>query len=276
MSDPVLPVASAPVPEPWLTLLTLLLGFATGALSGMFGVGGAVISTPGIRSLGASPIEAVGSTLPSIIPSSITGSLRYARAGLIRARVVAVTGLTGAVASVAGAVLAEVIPGNGRPLMLATAILIAITSFRMRRGPTERELATAEPIAATPVDETAWRLVVIGAVAGLLSGLLGIGGGIVMVPMFTVWLGLDVKEAVGSSLACVGLLALPGTVTHAALDNVDWSFAIPLAVAAVPGAWTGAHITIGAEERTVRLLVSSVLGGIAVLYAVLETVALVS
>jgi len=267
------------MPEPWLTLLTLVVGFATGMLSGMFGVGGAVISTPAVRTLGASPIEAVGSTLPSIIPSSITGSLRYARAGLIRGRVFLVTGLCGATASIGGAVLAEVVPGGGHVLMLATALLIAVTAYRMRQGPTETEvtdteLAVVDTVATITHDDTWWKLVMIGVAAGLLSGLLGIGGGILLVPMFTTWLHLEVKEAVGTSLACVGLLAIPGTITHSVLDNVEWSFAIPLAISAIPGAWIGSRFTIGASERTIRLLVASVLGTVAVIYAVLELVAL--
>ena len=59
---------------PWQIALVLVVGFFTGVLSGMFGVGGAVISTPAIRALGASPLEAIGSTLPSILPSSISGT----------------------------------------------------------------------------------------------------------------------------------------------------------------------------------------------------------
>ena len=54
--------------EPWQTILTLAAGVATGVLSGMFGVGGAVVSTPAIRVLGATPLEAIGSTIPSIDP----------------------------------------------------------------------------------------------------------------------------------------------------------------------------------------------------------------
>ena len=69
--------------------LTLLVGFGAGVLSGMFGIGGAVVSTPAIRVLGASALEAIGSTLPSILPSSISGSFRYHRERLIRGRVVA-------------------------------------------------------------------------------------------------------------------------------------------------------------------------------------------
>jgi uncharacterized membrane protein YfcA len=50
-------------------VLTAVIGFGTGVLSGMFGIGGAVVSTPAIRALGASPLAAVGSTIPSILPS---------------------------------------------------------------------------------------------------------------------------------------------------------------------------------------------------------------
>ena len=76
-------------PGPLRDGLTVLLGGLTDALSGLFGVGGAVISTPGIRALGASAVVAVGTTLPSIIPGAASGALRYRREGLIDVRSVA-------------------------------------------------------------------------------------------------------------------------------------------------------------------------------------------
>src|SRR5262249_7339312 len=88
--------------EPWSTILTLVAGVATGVLSGMFGVGGAVVSTPAIRALGATPLEAVGSTLPSIVPSAVSGSLRYRREGLIVGRVARWTLAAGLAATVGG------------------------------------------------------------------------------------------------------------------------------------------------------------------------------
>jgi uncharacterized protein len=269
------PLASAPVPEVWLIALTLAVGFVTGTLSGMFGVGGAVISNPGVRALGASPLEAVGSTLPSIIPSSITGSIRYARAGLILSRVVVGTGVAGAFAAVAGALAAEQVPGDGHVLMLTVALLMGVTALRMGRSPSAAERSGVEHLEPALVDHSWWRPITIGVIAGAMSGLLGIGGGILMVPLFTVWLRLDVKQAVGTSLACVGLLAVPGTLTHSLLGHVRWSFAIPLAIGAIPGAWIGARITIGAKERTVRLVVALLLGSIAGVYGLIEVIALV-
>src|SRR5215831_4287765 len=274
--------------EPWSTILTLVAGVATGVLSGMFGVGGAVVSTPAIRALGATPLEAVGSTLPSIVPSAVSGSLRYRREGL----------------TVGGALLAGTVPGGGHLLMLITAALLAFTAYRLGAAPRSapaREPAPAaidfeDPVgdlATPPVDiarahdpepdrsspaarrDEVWRLGLIGLAAGGVSGLLGIGGGVLLVPAFASWVRLTVKESVATSLLCVGALAIPGMITHAVLGNIDWAFAIPLAIAVIPGAQLGAHLAIRSSERGLRLTVAIGLGSIAIVYGVGEIVALV-
>ncbi len=280
--------------EPLQTILVLVAGFFTGVLSGMFGVGGAVVSTPAIRALGATPIEAIGSTLPSIIPSAISGSLRYHRDGLIHRRIVLWTALVGCSAAVGGALLADVVPGNGHLLMILTAALLAFTAFRTAQSPKRPDPADAEELPpatdpdyddADPSDLAAgspwedarmdwWRLGAIGLAAGGLSGLLGVGGGIIMVPAFVGWVRLPIKAAVGCSLACVGILAIPGTITHALLGHIDWAFALPLCVAVIPGARVGAHLAIRSSERGLRLSVAIVLGTIAIIYAVGELSAL--
>jgi uncharacterized protein len=289
------------VSEPWQTILTLAAGVATGVLSGMFGVGGAVVSTPAIRVLGATPLEAVGSTIPSVIPSAISGSLRYRREGLIIGRVALWTLAAGLAATVGGALLTGAVPGNGHLLMIATAALLAFTAFRMARMPSEARAQAQKPVdVEDPVGDLAapasdlvlaherdpdrssplhrraevWRLGLIGLAAGGLSGLLGIGGGVLMVPAFATWVRLSVKEAVATSLVCVGALAVPGMVTHAVLGNIDWAFAIPLSIAVIPGARIGAHLAIRSSDRGLRLAVAVVLGSIALAYGAGEIIAL--
>lgn len=274
--------------EPLQTILVLIAGFFTGVLSGMFGVGGAVVSTPAIRALGATPVEAIGSTLPSIIPSAISGSLRYHRDGLIHLRVVLWTALVGCGAAVVGALLVDLIPGNGHLLMILTAALLAFTAYRTGQSPKRPDPADAEELPPAEDPDFAdvepptaharmewWRLGAIGLAAGLLSGLLGVGGGILMVPAFVGWVRLPIKEAVGCSLACVGILAVPGTITHALLGHIDWAFALPLCIAVIPGARVGAHLAIRSSDRALRLSVAIVLGSIAVIYAAGEIIALV-
>lgn len=277
------------VSEPLQTILVLIAGFFTGVLSGMFGVGGAVVSTPAIRALGATPIEAVGSTLPSIIPSAISGSLRYHRDGLLHRRVVLWTALVGSGAAVGGALLADLVPGEGHGLMILTALLLVFTAYRTGRSPKRPDPADAEELppnqdhdyddiavaVVAPARTEWWRLATIGLAAGLLSGLLGVGGGILMVPAFVGWVRLPIKEAVGCSLACVGILAVPGTITHQLLGHIDWAFALPLSVAVIPGARVGAHLAIRSSDRALRLSVAIVLGSIAVVYLVGEVLALV-
>ncbi|MDQ3146789.1 MAG: sulfite exporter TauE/SafE family protein, partial [Actinomycetota bacterium] len=114
----------------------------------------------------------------------------------------------------------------------------------------------------------------VGAVAGGLSGLLGIGGGVVMVPGFTQLAGMALKRAIATSLVCVGLFAIPGTVTHALQDQIDWRVALILAITVIPGSVLGAVLTLRAGEQRLRLAVGLFLVVIAVVYATGEVVAL--
>jgi uncharacterized membrane protein YfcA len=268
-------------PGPLRDVLTAALGVGTGVLSGLFGVGGAVISTPGIRALGASAAIAVGTTLPSIIPGAASGTARYVREGLVSRSAVVATAPVGIVMAVVGSVLAHHVPGNGHALMLLTAALLGFSAWRMARqveapvpAAPETDAEVAEP-PHHPEEASPRRYASIGAVSGLLSGLLGIGGGVVMVPGFTQWAGMSVKKAIGTSLACVALFAVAGTITHAAEGGVDWRFGLLLAVGVVPGARIGAALTIAADDRRLRLVVAGFLGLTAVLYAGGEIAALI-
>ncbi|MBI2709367.1 MAG: sulfite exporter TauE/SafE family protein [Actinobacteria bacterium] len=356
-------------PGPVRDALTVAAGVLTGALSGLFGVGGAVISTPAIRALGLPAALAVGTTLPSIIPGAASGTARYLRERLIDARTVAWAGPPGALASIGGSVLAPRVPGRGHVLMLATAALLAWSSVRMatsRRPPAGDPEAEAEtddlagpgrspeepgrgspgdvspgdvspggvspggvspgggspgdvspgdvssggvspggvaageastpvagraspagspsrahapgPVRSAAVHHESSGPVIggIGVVAGLLSGLLGIGGGVVMVPAFTQMARMPLKRAIATSLACVALFAVPGTLTHGLVNrDIDWRFALLLALGVVPGARLGAALTVRTDDRRLQPIVAGFLGFTALLFAVGELRALV-
>ena len=119
---------------PLRDLVTVLLGFAMGVLSGLFGVGGGVISQPGMRLLGLEPIMVIGTALPVIIPGAASGTRRYLREGLIRWPAVAATVPAGLAAAVLGSTVAERVPGDGHLLQLFTAALLFLSSYRMGRA----------------------------------------------------------------------------------------------------------------------------------------------
>ncbi len=265
--------------------IAVVLGVATGVLSGLFGVGGGVISHPGMRLLGLGPLTVIGTALPVIIPGAASGAVRYVREGLIRWPAVVATVPVGLAAAVVGSVASEHVPGDGHLLQLITAGLLGLSSYRMGRVPPAA--MAAEPLAETdapeapdprdePVEEVELvpRYAVIGLVAGLLSGLLGIGGGVIMVPAFVQLAGIEVKAAIATSLVCVGAFAVPGTVTHALQGHVDWRIAVALVLGVIPGARLGAALTIRATDRRLRVTVASFLGVTAVLYAAGELNAL--
>jgi uncharacterized membrane protein YfcA len=258
-------------PGPLRDVLTLLLGVVTGVLSALFGVGGAVVSTPGIRGLGATAIAAVGTTLPSIFPSAVSGTGRYVREQLVDWRIVAYTAPSGIAASVGGSLLSHVIPGNGHWLMIATAALLAYTAWRMSHPATLPELVDDEGARRTIRPA---QLAGIGVAAGGLSGLLGVGGGVVMVPAFAELVRLPLKTAIASSLLCVAAFAVPGTITHWALGDIDWRFAVPLAIGVVPGARLGAALAIRANDVHLRRVVALFLGLTSVIYGAGEVAAL--
>jgi uncharacterized membrane protein YfcA len=114
----------------------------------------------------------------------------------------------------------------------------------------------------------------IGFAAGVVSGLLGIGGGLVMVPLLAGWCGMPLKRALGTSLLTIWALVIPGTIVHAFLGNIDWWVALFLSIGAVPGARLGATLALGARERTLRTIVGGGMLVIAVLYAAAQLVEL--
>jgi uncharacterized membrane protein YfcA len=87
--------------------------------------------------------------------------------------------------------------------------------------------------------------------------------------------GMPLRPTIATSLACVGIVAIPGTLTHWYLGNINWTFAAALAVGVIPGARIGAHFTINAADKLLRYSVGSALGIIAFVYAGGEVLALI-
>ena len=260
----------ATVPTIVQFILCVVIGVATGVLSAMFGVGGAVVSTPGIRVLGATPLEGIGSTLPSVLPSAISGALRYHREGFVRWPVVAKVAPWGCVAAIAGAIASVHFPGKGHVQMLLTAALVLYTAIRTARRPSATHI---DADADTPM-ATWWRAAIIGTLAGMLSGFLGVGGGILMTPTFRGWLKIPLKDTVATSLACVGLIAIPSSITHIVEGTVNWVYALPLCIGVIPGARLGARFAIAASDRHLRLIIGWGLGTIGLGYGIAELIAL--
>lgn len=249
-------------------LLAVAVGVVAGVLSGLFGVGGSIVTTPAINVLlGGTPIQAVGTPLPVTFPTAVAGAVAYARANELSWRAFRWAAVPGTLGAVGGAWLTRII--NPHLLLFITALMIGWTAVQVVRGRTPR---IPWERGKTP----GWKYAVIGSVAGFISGLLGVGGGIVMVPAFALLVGMPLKRALGTSLVTITAIVIPGTIVHSALGHIDWVIAAFLTIGVIPGASVGARVALRTRERTLRRAVSAFLMLIGVLYGVRELAALLA
>ena len=112
------------------------------------------------------------------------------------------------------------------------------------------------------------RLIAIGIAGGILSGLLGVGGGIVMVPLLVLWIGYGQRDAHALSLGAIIPISVAGVITFGAAGHVRWGEAAALAVGAIAGARVGAGALARINERHLKLVFGLFLAGVGVLMLV--------
>lgn len=242
-------------------LVAAVVGFGSGIASGAFGIGGALLSTPAIRVLLDAPaLISVGTTLPVIIPTAMTGLLTYVRDGLVNVRLAVVAATAGGAFAVLGALTTQWV--SGEALLVITAALIFVLALRM--------LPTPPAGQAPRLPSTVPAYLVVGALSGFVSGFLGVGGGVILVPAFTVLLRMPVKVALGTSLAVVAAQAIPGSVVHAFLGNIDWGIAAGLVIGVIPGARIGSKLAVRSGDRGLRLVVGIAMAALALAFGLSE------
>jgi uncharacterized membrane protein YfcA len=230
--------------------VAVVLGFAIGVLSGLFGVGGSSIATPLLRlALSTPSLIALASPLPATFPTAATGLAAYSRESLVNKRAAIWTVAGGLPAVVVGALLTRWLPGHW--LMVLIALAVAGVGVEMLRP---NPYSAAESARRS----TQWRsapvpgLLVVAVGVGLLSGLLANGGGFLLVPAFVLLFGASMREAAATSLVCVAFLAVPGTVTHALLGHINWWLSFYLAIGVIPGTYLGARLSIWQRQVHLR------------------------
>jgi len=112
------------------------------------------------------------------------------------------------------------------------------------------------------------KLLVIGLVGGLLSGLLGVGGGIIMVPLLVFWAAYGQRDAHALSLGAIIPISIAGIATFGAAGQVHWWDAVGLAAGSIVGARIGAGMLAKIDERVLKIIFGLFLVGIAVLVGV--------
>lgn len=215
----------------WLAFV--LIGLAAGFLSGLFGVGGGILIVPAlVLAARFDQRLAAGTSLAAIVPTSLVGVVSYAVTGNVDWIVALILAAGAVVGAQIGTQLLATLPKRAVQWGFIVFLVVVIVSLFLV-VPSRDAAVALNPLIIVG-------LVIMGLVVGVLSGLLGIGGGVVIVPVLILLFGASDLLAKGTSLLVMVPTAISGTVGNARRKNVD------LPAAAVIGVCACATTALGA------------------------------
>lgn len=221
-------------------LVTFTLGAMIGSVMGMTGAGGGVLSIPLLfftQHLSVQQAAPIG--LLAVGLSAMLGAGFGLREGIVRYRAAALIGGIGMIMAPVGMLIAKYLPS--RPLLIMFALVLLIAAWRVANQ--QRENIALVNAFVCRLNSTSkhlnWStscvkvLVSIGAVSGLLSGLLGVGGGFVIVPALSHYSNLNLRSIQATSLAVIGLVSSSAVLVAMVSGRVIWEIAIPFSLGAM-------------------------------------------
>jgi uncharacterized membrane protein YfcA len=282
--DVYLPIANLAVNG----LVIVLLGAGTGILSGIFGVGGGFLTTPLLIFYGVPPTVAAASAASQVTGASVSGVFAHTRRGGVDYQLGAVAVAGGVIGAAIGALLFRLLESLGQidtvinilyVLLLGTiGALMARESIQaLRQVDVDRPRAAKRRhhplVASLPMR---WRFyrsglyisplapLLLGVVVGVLTMLMGVGGGFLLVPAMLYILGMSANVVVGTSLFQILFVTMASTMMHALTTKaVDIVLAGLLLLGSVTGAQIGARIAQLAKPEILRLILASIVLAVA-------------
>jgi len=228
-------------------LLPLLpLGLVAGLLSGLLGIGGGLIFSPLLLLAGLAPHQALATSTLAIVPTTLAGTWAHLRSrSLPWGGGLAIAGA----AAVAGGVFSRLGHGlEGWLLLALQALMYGILAITIT--PRSR-LGQLQPGAHLPT----LGLAAVGAVAGIAGGLLGVGGGLVMVPLMVRGVRVPMHQAIRFSTLAVLASAVTASATFLADGRASLSMGLVLGgTAAMASRWSAARLDLFSEERLAWML----------------------
>ncbi|HEX6248982.1 MAG TPA: sulfite exporter TauE/SafE family protein [Nocardioidaceae bacterium] len=221
--------------------LSLLIGVSLGVLGG----GGSILTVPILVYVaGMEPKEAIAASLFVVGVTSAAGAVSHARGGRVRWRTGLLFGAAGLVGAFLGGLLGGHLPGT--LLLVFFALMMVATSIAMIRG--RRSVDESQRHSELPV----LRVLLDGLVVGLVTGLVGAGGGFLVVPALALLGGLPMAVAVGTSLLVIAMKSLGGLFGYLSAVSLDWPLVIAVTVAAILGSVVGGRLAGRIPETALR------------------------
>jgi uncharacterized membrane protein YfcA len=223
--------------------LTLLAALAVGVSLGLLGGGGSILTVPILVYVaGVETKQAIAMSLFVVGATSLAGVVPHARAGRVRWRTGLLFGGAGMAGAYAGGRLAAFIPAG--VLLAAFAVMMAVTAVAMLRS----RPAPAGGHADRPIV----RILAEGVTVGLVTGLVGAGGGFLVVPALVLLGGLSMPVAVGTSLLVIAMKSFAGLAGYLSSVHIDWPLTLAVTGAAVLGGLAGSRLAGRVDPQRLR------------------------
>lgn len=236
------------------TWLAVVIGLLAGVLAGMFGVGGGFLMVPlYISWLGLEQRKSHATSLAAVVPIALAGAIGYAEQGSVDIDA-AVALLAG---SVFGALYGVKLLGQVplKFLQLGFATLLYLSAVRL--------IWSSNPNQLLDGWASVTLLIAVGFFAGVMSGLFGVGGGIVMVPALIITAGMNSIVARGTSLVVIVGSGLSGTWANFRKGNIDVPYALLSGLAGIPSTFLGVYISHQISQRITVIMFTILLLAIA-------------
>ena len=264
-------------------LLMIALGTLVGLLSGMFGIGGGFLTTPLLIFYGIPPTVAVASATTQITGASVSGALAHWRRGGVDLKMGLVMIVGGLLGSLAGAALFRLLQTTGQidlvvgffyVLLLGSIGVLMLKDALLALGWVKRAAPTVQPrhnrwVASLPFRTRFYASGLyisplapagLGFVAGMLTVLLGVGGGFILVPAMIYLLGMAARVVIGTSLVMILAVSAATTLIQALTSGaVDIVLAALLLIGGVVGAQYGALLTTRLKPDVLRLALAVII-----------------
>lgn len=225
--------------------LTVSLAVFVGITLGLLGGGGSILTVPLLAYVaGMDAKQAIATSLLVVGVTSAVGAVSHARAGRVQWRTGLIFGTAGMAGAYVGGVLAGFVPGS--ILLIGFALMMIATAIAMLRG--RRKDVESVELPRIPIVKVVGE----GLLVGLVTGLVGAGGGFLVVPALALLGGLPMPVAVGTSLIVIAMKSFAGLAGYLSSVHIDWTVALMVAAAAVAGALLGARLTAMVDPDTLR------------------------
>ncbi|MEK7293006.1 MAG: sulfite exporter TauE/SafE family protein [Actinomycetota bacterium] len=232
------------------------VGVAAGFLSGVFGVGGGILVAPSLIIIAhMDQRKAHGTSLAAILPISLASLITYWGHQHVDWPVAAWLACGAIAGSIIGTRLLAVVSKRTLALIFSSVLMVsAVRLFIATQGDGRNDLTVTMSLA----------LITIGLVTGAIAGLLGVGGGVVMVPAMVVLFGLPSVIAKGTSIAVIVPTSIMGTIHNRSMKNVDLPAAMIVGCAGIVSAVAGGFISVLLSDTWSNILFAILLVVIAI------------